>query len=152
MAIQQFIVPQFIDVEDKIIGFVTIRQFTIMMVALVIGAVEYKILAFPFFLVFGIITVGVGAILAFARVNGRPVHFFLLNFVQTMKRPAIRVWNKASYVLGMHEVKSVIQETAHAAGRRGITGSRLQDLALIVNTGGVYRTEEDIFDDNIPAD
>ncbi|KKS92044.1 MAG: hypothetical protein UV69_C0039G0006, partial [Parcubacteria group bacterium GW2011_GWE2_43_12] len=29
---QQFVVPQFIDVEDKIIGPITVRQFIIIMV------------------------------------------------------------------------------------------------------------------------
>lgn len=143
---QQFLVPQFIDVEDKIIGPITVRQFVLVIIAIVIAAIEYRLLSFVVFLPVGLITVGIAAILAFARVNGRPVHFFLLNFVQTIKRPFVRVWNKEAYVMGLIEVKSEIKEKAKIAEKKApITGSRLQDLSLIINTGGVYQPEDQVF-------
>ena len=40
---QKFIVPQFIDVESKIIGPITTRQFLIMLAGLILGFAAYKL-------------------------------------------------------------------------------------------------------------
>lgn len=145
----QFLVPQFIDVEDKIIGPITVRQFVIMVVAGVLAVVEYKLLSFWVFVVVAFITVAAGATLAFVKINGRPMHYFLLNFVQTIKRPFRRVWNKAAYVSSVIEVKSEIAKEIkiETKKKRTIVGSHLSELSLIINTGGVYKPEEDIFID-----
>ena len=140
---QQFLVPQFIDVEDKIIGPVTTRQFVIVLAALLLSFVCYRVFSFVYFVVLAIFIIGIAATLAFARVNGRPVHFFLLNFLQTFKRPKIRVWNKEAYVRDVQEVKSQIVEKQKAKSTKpSITGSRLRDISLIVNTGGIYESDE----------
>lgn len=81
--------------------------------------------------------------MAFARVNGRPVHFFLLNFLQTAKRAKLRIWNRESYVHLVREIESGIQEKKREIAKKAaISGSRLRDLAIVVNTGGVYQGEE----------
>ena len=144
----QFLVPQFIEVEDKIIGPITVRQFVIMVVAGVLAVIEYKLLSFWIFVVVAFITVTAGAVLAFVRINGRPMHYFMLNFIQTIRSPYRRVWNKAAYVSGMREVKSEIaQKVKPVEQKRTIAGSHLSDLSLVINTGGVYKPEEDIFID-----
>ena len=51
---QQFTVPQFIDVENKIIGPITARQFLILLIAAIIVAISYKIFDFSLFLTVGI--------------------------------------------------------------------------------------------------
>jgi len=80
---QQFVVPQFIDVENKIIGPITTRQFVIFLVgALFIGA-AYKLFDFALFITVGILILGICGIFAFGRINGRPFHYFLLNLIQT---------------------------------------------------------------------
>ena len=49
---QQFLVPQFIDVEDKIIGPITTRQFVEVLIGVLITFISYKILAFVYFAFF----------------------------------------------------------------------------------------------------
>jgi hypothetical protein len=145
---QQFLAPQFIDVEDKIIGPITIRQFVIMTVAVVLSAIEYRLLSFYFFIAAAVITLVTGAVFAFVKINGRPMHYFLLNFIQTLKRPFFRVWNKEAYVAQVTVMSSEIKEAKKEIARKEtVSGSRLQDLSLIINTGGVYRPEEDVFED-----
>jgi len=39
---QQFTVPQFIDVEDKILGPITIRQFLILLVGCIVIFISYR--------------------------------------------------------------------------------------------------------------
>jgi len=137
---QQFLVPQFIDVEDKIIGPITTRQFVMLLAGILLTFVLYKLLAFAYFAVSGFLVLGGTAILAFARVNGRPIHFLLLNFLQTAKRPKKRVWNREMFVRNVRLVDSDISEIKKVEVlKASASGSRLRDLSLIVNTGGVYR-------------
>ncbi len=140
----QFVVPQFIDVEDKIIGQVTVRQFGIMMVDALVCVIVYKLLSLAVAIAIDVALLAAGLTLAFARVNGQPFHFFLLNVLQTWRRPMIRVWNKElsdAEIIALSKV-----EPPPPAPRRvykeAPTTSRLSELALMVNTGGVYNPEE----------
>ena len=48
---QQFTVPQFIDVEDKILGPISVRQFLIMLGGGLFAFVAYKVADFALFIV-----------------------------------------------------------------------------------------------------
>lgn len=140
----QFVVPQFIDAEDKILGPITARQFIILMVGGFITFVFFKLFSFVTFLLTGIPMVVLSGILAFVKINGQPFHFFLLNLVQTFKKPKLRVWDKE---LSDAELKIHFREEPppppEAVVRKAPLGSsRLQELTLVVNTGGVYKPEE----------
>lgn len=140
---QQFVIPQFIDVEDKIIGPITTRQFIILLAVTIILFIAYKLLTFLYFLAFGIPVFGLGVVLAFIKVNGQPFHFFMLNLIQTMRRPKLRVWNKEStsgelqQYLKKEEVKIIPPRPV----KERMVATKLAELSLIVNTGGVYKGE-----------
>ncbi len=141
---EQFIVPQFIDVEDKIIGPITVRQFVILLVSAGITFLFYKLFDFTLFLVTGIPLIGIGIVVAFIKINGQPFHFFLLNLAQTVRRPGLRVWNKE---LTDAEVRAFlarpeIKPPPPPPQKAPLEESHLAELSLIVNTGGVYRPEE----------
>jgi len=141
---QQFVVPQFIDVEDKIIGPITTRQFLIIMGTTLILFISYKLLRFTYFAITGLPILGIAATFAFARVNGAPFHFFFLNILQTSKRPKTRVWYKDAKDA---ELRAIMSEAPIAAPPReapkeAIVSSRLQELTLVANTGGVYNPDD----------
>jgi len=141
MALQKYIVPQFIDVEDKIIGPITVRQFILLLTAFLIAFLLYRFGNLITLIAGAILDFGLFGALAFVKINGRPIHFFLLNFAQTMTRSRLRVWNKESFMSMVQEkYKSEVEEKPKpkAAAKEPLTGSRLSDLSLIVNTGGVY--------------
>ena len=77
---QQFTVPQFIDVEDKIFGPITVRQFVIMLVCFMVSAIAYRLADFALFLLLTLFFFITGGIIAFFRINGRPVPYFFLYF------------------------------------------------------------------------
>jgi hypothetical protein len=144
----QFLVPQFLDVEPKVIGPVTVRQFIIMMVCVGVLVLEYKLSDFGLFIILGIPTLAVFAVMAFLKVNGRPFHYFVLNIIQTTKRPGLRVWNKDMTDAELKRfLKGAKKEeaTEEKPQAKFVERSRLRDLSLVVNTGGVYKTEEEIF-------
>ncbi len=141
---QQFIVPQFIDVEDKIIGPITTRQFIIILVGFLIIGLAYKIFDFSLFLTFGLIMLMLTGVFAFLRINGRPFHFFVLNLFQTLKRPKLRIWYRglveATADYGIEEVHYA--PIAKPPAEKHYSASRLAELSLIVDTRGAYRGEE----------
>ena len=142
---EQFVVPQFIEAEDTIIGPVTARQFVIMMVTIMTDAALYKLIRFVPFLIIGIPLLVFGSILAFFRVNGMPFHFFLINIIQTFRKPRLRVWDKRLTDRQLRELTHVEIEAAVVpmAQKAPLTTSRLKELTLVVNTGGVYRPDDE---------
>ncbi len=140
----QFVVPQFIDVEDKILGPITTRQFAIIMVDALVMFIVYKILSLPYAILTDVIFLAIGLVLAFVRINGQPFHFFLLNVTQTWKRPRVRVWNKTlsdAEIIALSKVE-IPPPPPPKPYKEAPTTSRLSELALVVNTGGVYRSED----------
>jgi hypothetical protein len=71
----QFPVPQFTDVEDKIIGPLSLKQFGFIFIAGMIVVVTYTstksvMAAIVAFVLFGVPALGI----AFAKINGRPIY------------------------------------------------------------------------------
>lgn len=145
---QQFVIPQFIDNEDHVIGPITTRQFLILLGMGLAIFVTYKLLLFVPFLIATAIEAAMALTLAFYRPNGRPFHFFLLNLLQTFRRPNLRVWKKQATLQeieqDMKEVKTAGVSAPTVVRRKPIAVSRLSELSLVVDTGGVYRGESEI--------
>ncbi len=140
----QFVVPQFIEVEDKIFGPITTRQFVILLVTGLILFAAFKWADTALFIFLAVLIGGLALVLAFVKINGQSFHYFLLNIVQTLRRPSRRIWHK------MHEkqelldaIKSVsVVSTEPVKEMPKMSYSRIRDLSLIVNTGGYYSGEQ----------
>ena len=145
---QQFTVPQFIDIEDKIIGALTVRQFLIMSTGFAFIVLAYKLLIFSAFLVVGVFIFIFFGAFAFIKVNGMPLHFFVLNFIDTLKRPSLRVWSNA-YHENLKLVEDVDKNDTTLNNysykipvKSKYSNSRLNELSLIVDTKGIYKGED----------
>lgn len=136
---QQFLVPQFIDVEAKIIGPITARQFLIVLGAGLLIALFYKIFTFNVFLICASLTAIIAGVFAFVKISGRPFHYFVLNLIQTFRRPAIRIWNNKIMTAEKEEVLVVKKDDYKPEAKRKYEASRLAELSLIVDTSGKYR-------------
>jgi len=140
----QYTVPQFIDVEDKIFGPITTRQFLILLVTGGLLFLTYRLADLGLFIILGLMWVVIGGTLAFMRVNGQPFHYFLLNVMQTSRRPPLRVWNKElpdKVLLALLSVPPPPPPKPKII-KEAIVRNKLAELTLIVNTGGVYRGED----------
>jgi len=139
---QQFTVPQFIDVEDKIIGPITTRQFLIILAGGILVAILYKVFDFSLFVTS---TVFVGIIcftFAFIKINGRPFHFFILNVVQTLKKPNLRVWQMVDNQMSAVEAEVFLPPEIIPKKNINLKTSRLDQMSLIVDTYGQYRGDD----------
>ena len=142
---QQFVVPQFLDVEDKVIGPITVRQFIILLASGGLVFVAYKISDLTLFLFWLLVIAVLTIVFAFIKINGRPVHYLLLNFIQTMKRPRLTRWDKRLTPAELNfSLKEVAVKPVVPPRQKPLVGSsRLVELSLIVDTGGVYEGEEE---------
>ncbi len=140
---QQFVVPQFIDVEDKIFGPITTRQFLILMATGFIIFLAYKYADFALFLTITIIFGGLGLLFSFMKVNGQHFHYFLLNILQTLRKPSLRIWNKTYSDADLDYFrKQEIEEVTKKVEVKIPGRNHIRDLSLLVNTGGFYRPDD----------
>lgn len=142
---QQFVVPQFIDVEDKVIGPITVRQFLMLLVAGGLIFIAYKLADFALFALEGIIIIIITLTIAFVKINGKPMHYFLLNFIQTSMRPRLKVWQKKytnDELRNLAKVKDV-KLPPQILTKNKVRASRLAEMSLIVDTGGIYQGEKE---------
>ncbi|MFP4514400.1 MAG: PrgI family protein [Parcubacteria group bacterium] len=139
---QQFTVPQFIDVESKVIGPLTARQFLTFVTGAVFVGLSYLYFDFDLFIVSSSIIVMITGVFAFLKINGRPFHFFVLNLIQTLKKPGLRVWN---HKLGKDLEAEIIniEYKENIPSKELYNKSRLSELSLVVDTKGQYHNSED---------
>ncbi|OGY51128.1 MAG: hypothetical protein A3J59_03105 [Candidatus Buchananbacteria bacterium RIFCSPHIGHO2_02_FULL_56_16] len=141
---QQFVVPQFIDVEDKIIGPITVRQFLILLAGAGVSFVAYKLSDLTLFVFeFAVISL-IFFTFAFIKINGKPIHYLFLNLIQTSRRARLRVWKKK--VFHKAELHKLSKEKKAelpvvVIAKNKVKASRLAELSLIVDTGGIYQGE-----------
>lgn len=150
---QQFTVPQFIDVEDKVFGPITVRQFVIILLCGVVSAIMYRLLDFIWFLIMTLAIFIGGGIVAFLRVNGRPFHYFVLNVLQTLKKPKLRLWNNqlGKTAAELQEIAAAPPPPPKQAHKQRYGASKLAEVSLVVDTGGMYRGgDEDVQPMNKP--
>lgn len=145
----KFVVPQFIDNEDKILGPITVRQFLICLFALLPIFILYKVFSFLTFIPLAILVIGTAGTFAFLKVNGQPFHVFFVNALQTRMRPGLRVWNRQ---LDEAQIREQLRQEREAAKKPIVAASvmkaqptmrHLRDLSLMVNTGGVYNPNDE---------
>lgn len=144
---QQFTVPQFIDIEDKIIGPITTRQFFVSLAGLLLIFVAYRIADFSLFLVLATVIGITTGVIAFLRINGRAFHEFFLDFLQSLKRPRMRIWLKTPEYVGPISLEQLpLVQSPLATARPAANQARtISELALLVDTGGmIHQREEDV--------
>ena len=137
----RFTVPQFITNETAIIGKVTIRQFLICLTGALFIFISYKMFRFTTFIFVGLSIIIVTGVIAFVKINGRPFHFFVLNFLETMKKPNLRIWNHKNESKDKQEVQdvSMVKDEYVPQYKSALDVSSLNKLALVVDTNGVYQ-------------
>jgi hypothetical protein len=139
----QFTVPQFIDVEDKIFGPISVRQFIILLVGSISMVIVYRLFgSINFFLTVAVeVVLFIGMLLlAFVKIHGTPLHQFMLHFLQAKMQPQLRVWSPEEPK--GREVKEAPPPPASAT-KGPLTASRLTELSLLIDTGGAFKGSGD---------
>ncbi len=90
----QFKVPQFIDIEDKVVGNLSFKQFAYLAGGAGLAYISLKLL--PLFLAFFItpVLVGLSLALAFLKINDKPFAHALESFIRYYSKSRLYLWKK----------------------------------------------------------
>ena len=89
-----FNVPQFIDIEDKIVGPLTAKQLGWLGIAGVLLLILWSTLTFSTFLPIAVIVIAIFGALAFYRPYNQPLINFLMSGFGYFANPKIYVWKR----------------------------------------------------------
>lgn len=95
----RFEVPQFIEVEDKIFGPLTWRQFLYLGGGVGMAVVMFFTLPFIIFVILGIPLAALSGALAFYPVNNRPFSFFLEAIFNYVSRQRLYLWRQKDNIV-----------------------------------------------------
>ena len=90
----QATVPQFIDIEDKVVGPLTIKQFLYFLAAAAVELIYWFFFDFSLFIVVTIPTLAVTSAFAFIKINDRPFIYFVLAVLGFYLKPPVRIWRR----------------------------------------------------------
>lgn len=90
----RFEVPQFIEIEDKIFGPLTWRQFLYLGGGVGMGTVLFFTTPLIVFLIFGLPLALLAGALAFYPVNNRPFSFFLEAIIGYLRSHKLYLWKR----------------------------------------------------------
>ncbi len=90
----RFAVPQFIEVEDKIFGPFTWKQFIYLAGGGGLAVILFLTANFYFFMFVGLPIIILAAFLAFHRINNRPFSIFLESFINYLTNQRLFLWKR----------------------------------------------------------
>lgn len=116
----RFEVPQFIEIEDKIFGPLTWRQFLYLGGGLGMAVVLFLRLPFLLFVLSGIPLALIAGALAFYPVNNRPFSYFLEAVVNYFSQKKLYLWRKEEmlYKVSETEVQAPATYEPHVRTKR----------------------------------
>lgn len=130
----QYQVPQFIDIEDRIIGPLTLKQFLYLAFAGAILFVFWFVLKFYIWIVIALPVAALASALAFLKVNDRPFIYFFLAAIFYFMKPKLYIFGEIS-----NQIKEATPKSKPAPAEipesEKITRSKLKELALSLDTG-----------------
>lgn len=146
----RFEVPQFIEVEDKIIGPLTWRQFIYVAGGIGVAIISYVLLPPFLFVLIGIPIATLAGFLAFHEVNNRPFSYFLEAFFQYITNKKLYLWKRSNkqVVTGSAPKKNVQETDPTAAVASPTPQKKISDLSrqLALDTLEA-QTDENIAED-----
>jgi len=148
---QQFVVPQFIDVEDKVLGPLSVRQFITLLVGAGILFLLFNLMGLIEFVFASILVLLLLFVFAFVKINGRPFHYFLLSLMQTFRRPSLKLWTKdvERYQFRGEIVRKKRGIQYVPKQKLPLSTSRLTQVSLVVDTGGAYDRPDSEQEDSV---
>lgn len=123
----QFQVPQFTEIEDKIIGPFTLKQFIYLLIGGVIIFIVYKMFNLFVAILVGIPVAAASVALAFIKINNRPFIEVIRNVLGFLKKPDFYVWRKP-VAKKQRETTPPIIEKAPVGREKTIRKETLQDI------------------------
>jgi len=139
----QYQVPQFIEVEDKIFGPLTLRQFIYLAGAGGLSLIFFTLL--PFILALPLIglAVGIGAGFAFYKVNGRPLVVAAEHAFSYFLGHKLYLWKQRQPETESSKQKTEVPADPATLTVPRLSQSRLKDLSWSLNIKDPQATQKE---------
>lgn len=122
----RFQVPQFIEIEDKIIGGLTFKQFIYLGGSIGLAVIFFTFLPTFIAVIISLPVVGFGAMLAFYKVNGKPFINTVESAVKYFFGSKLYLWKKIDRAPVAKTPETRAAETVYVPK---LSQSKLKDLA-----------------------
>ena len=129
----QYQVPQFIDIEDRIIGPLTLKQFLYLGFAAALLFVFWFLFKFYIWIIVALPITALALFFAFLKINNRPFIYFFVAFILYFIKPKLYIFGEAGKIRkeALPEPKPAPVETSESVK---VTRSKLKELALSLDT------------------
>lgn len=128
----QYNVPQFIDIEDRIVGPLTAKQLGWLALGGVILLILWNFLDFFLFVLVGIFVVLLSVALAFLKPHGMPLFYFVISSVLFLGKPKAYTWKRAPKKLKLEKMKRK-KVTKKKIPRKEIKQSDIKKVSQILD-------------------
>ena len=125
---KQYQVPQFITIEDKVIGPFTLKQFGFLGAGAVLLFILHSLLATLLYYFSALCIGGLALSLAFLKINEQPLPVVIRHGILFLIRPKLYVWKKEQGTPTAPTDDSAKKETTIATLPK-MSASKLSDLA-----------------------
>ncbi len=132
----QYQVPQFIDIEDRIIGPLTLKQFIYLAFAAAILFVFWFLFKFYIWIVVALPITALALAFAFLKINDRPFAYFFIAAVSYFTKPKLYIFRTVLEEPRKEKIiKEVIPKSPAPEAEEKVTRSTLKELALSLDIG-----------------
>lgn len=133
-------VPQYIDVEDKIVGPLTAKQLGWVIALGIILLILWNVVPSPVFFILAIPLTILFVALAFYRPYGQPLGSFVVFGVMYLFRPKVYIWRRTAR--GPIKTVQKVQTIVTSAPDKHISAQSLKDLAQLLDSEGMNSNAE----------
>jgi len=127
----QYSVPQFISIEDKIVGPLTGKQTLWLLAGAGILFVAQLTCDMGLFIFIAVPTIVISLAFAFYKPQGRPLIDYLKAAFQYFTSPHAYIWKREIF---QQEIKRAIKKTKKELPQKVVSKNRLKELAWILDT------------------
>lgn len=133
-------VPQYIDVEDKIVGPLTAKQLGWVIALGVILLIMWNMVPVPVFFIIGLPLTIFFVAMAFYKPYGQPAGNFLIFGIMYFFRPKVYVWKRTPIMVS--NVSQKMKTAAVLTPDKHMSSQSLKDLAQLLDSEGMSSNPE----------
>lgn len=138
-------VPQYIDVEDKIVGPLTAKQLGWMFGMGAVLLVCYNIFETGSFIIIAIVVMMIFSALAFYRPNGMTLLAFIGSSIYFFSRPKVYVWKREEGVRGAvisKKEKNEMTQKEVDHNKKKLNFSEIEGFAEVLDSEGMKENDQ----------
>ena len=130
---QQYQVPQFIEVEDRIIGPLTLKQFFYLLAGAGVVILGWVLLHFALFVLIAVPIAALFTAMAFVKVHGLPFTTVFANMLNYYLQPRLYLWRHTGKEGGRSGEARLPSAPPPDGKSAAGGGGKLDELAWIIN-------------------